>query len=64
MRALTSWETKLPRRAQRPPRVLVPKTAVIRSDGSTLFCRQREQGGTAINTSGEEAGEFYYVLED
>jgi len=46
------------------PRVLVPKAAVVRSDGSTfVFVVRGSRVEQRLIRLGEEAGEFYYVLE-
>jgi len=53
-----------PTQSASSPRVLVPKAAVIRSDGSTfVFVVKGNRVEQRLIRLGEEAGEFYYVLE-
>ena len=53
-----------PTQAKSAPRVLVPKAAVVRKDGSAfVFVIKGNKVEQRSVRLGEEAGEFYYVLE-
>jgi HlyD family secretion protein len=53
-----------PREAKSAPRVLVPKAAVVRRDGSAfVFVVKGNRVELRSVRLGEETGEFYYVLE-
>jgi len=53
-----------PAQTKSTPRVLVPKAAVVRKDGSTfVFVIKGSKVEQRSVRLGDEAGEFYYVLE-
>jgi hypothetical protein len=53
-----------PTQGKSSPRVLVPKAAVVRRDGSTfVFVVKGNKAEQRSIRLGEEAGDFYYVFE-
>jgi multidrug efflux pump subunit AcrA (membrane-fusion protein) len=53
-----------PSQTKSAPRVLVPKAAVVRKDGSAfVFVIKGSRVEQRSVRLGDEAGEFYYVLE-